>query len=108
MFSNGDKIVSRLNISQDTFTKLSDRQIKYINDILSHPPPSLSEGVRLMKYDKLKIELGSFGIPLHAAEYSYRSLEGFLRDVFPGWMLSPSDRARFLGAISRLPEMFLL
>jgi hypothetical protein len=101
MFSNGDKIMTRLNISKDIFDRLSDSQIKYINDILLHPPVPLVEAKSKMSYDKLKTELSYYGIPLHAAEYSFRSVEAFLSDVFKGFRLSQSDRTRILGAIAR-------
>lgn len=101
MFSNGDKVMSRLNISKDIFDRLSESQIKYINDILLHPPVSLAEAKSQMSYNKLKIELGYYGIPLHAAEYSFRSIEAFLSDAFKGFRLQQSDRTRLLGAISR-------
>ena len=97
--------MSRLHISQDLFNRLSDRQVKYIEDVLQHPPPPLVDAVSRMNCDTLKAELGYYGIPLHATEYSYRNVEAFLSDTFKGWRLSPGDRTRFLGAIARYDKV---
>mmetsp|Transcript_3919 Transcript_3919/g.6149 ORF Transcript_3919/g.6149 Transcript_3919/m.6149 type:complete len:828 (+) Transcript_3919:99-2582(+) len=102
MFSSGgDSLVQRLHISRDIFRKVSHQQVRYLNDLLDRPFPALLEAVSKFPSEKLTSELGYYGIPLHAGEYPFSSLEQFLQDIVPNWSRSSGERMRVLRAISR-------
>jgi hypothetical protein len=95
------QLSEKLNLSDNRFKNLSQLQIVSIQDILQSPPSPLNRLATLVPYKDFVDNLSHYGVPIHAAEYPYRSLCDVINTIYHMWNLTDIDHSRLLRAICR-------
>jgi hypothetical protein len=101
MNTGDDSIISRLALSASDVKRLTVKQIRNVDTLLTHPPTALLDATRRIGHDELIQEFRLHHIPIHAVEYPLSQLLRFVGDLIPGWRMTHQEQSVLVAAISR-------